>query len=288
MSEELVVLAVKVQDVRLGDITDHLGGRLKVREIVQRQYLWDLAGDEPGHVHAQLQGPGEIEPLFRRRLPKSDTVRVWRTLDAIGPVRGHGRRIEHTEMVTRGWFRFYSSHTAGCSCGWRDTTTHPGGAAGACLAEAAWLDHKTTALTQASYEAQSALRLVTELHDANESLAPVPWTFHPVYNGPAAGGGMAKGRLDGLPLDAARAAMAGWAGFLGADEVHEFRYPARQGLRGWKPPRVELTMSAYGGERALVELYALVEEPAPAPEPEDRQHAGQTTVAAPDRPDDPW
>lgn len=262
MSEDLVVLAVKVEDVRLGDITDHLGGRLKVREIVQRKYQWDLAGDEPGHIHRSLRrGPEEIPPQFRRGLPRTDTVRVWRTLDAIGPVRGHGRKFEHTEMVTRGWFRYYSSHTAGCSCGWKDTTTHTGGAAGAFLAEAAWLDHKRTALTQATYEAQSGLRLVTELQDTNESLAPVPWTFQPVYNGPAAGGGMAKGCLDGLPLEEARTAMAGWAAVLGADEVGEDRYPARQGLRGWKPPRVQLTVSAYGGERALVQLFAFVEEP---------------------------
>ncbi|MFE3855224.1 hypothetical protein ACFXPN_29335 [Streptomyces griseorubiginosus] len=278
----LVVLAVKVTDVRLGDITDHLGGRLLVREIVHRKHQWDLAGDEPGYVHQQRQGPDQIPPRFRRSLPKTDTVRVWRTLDAIGPVRGHGRRIEHTEMVTRGWFRFYDSHTAGCSCGWQDATTHAGGATGASLAEAAWLDHKRTALTDQAYQQQPALRLVTELQDANASLAPVPWTFGPVYNGPAAGGGMAKGRLDGLPLEAARSAMAGWAGVLGADEVHEFRYPARQGLRGWKPPHVEMNLSAYGGERALVQLTALIEEPTPGPTDD------AFTAASSDGSADPW
>jgi hypothetical protein len=277
--EELVVLAVKVPDVRFGDVTDHLGGRLVVREIVQRKHLWELAGDEPGHIHRDVRGPDEIPPRFRRSLPKSDTVRVWRTLGAIGPVRGHGRRIERGDLVVRGWFRFYNSHTAGCSCGWRDATTYTGNSSSA---EIAWRQHKTTALTEQAYAAQSGLRLVTELQDANQSLAPVPWTFQPVYNGPAAGGGMAKGSLDGLPLEDARTAMAGWADVLGADEVHEFRYPARQGLRGWKPPRVELTVSAYGGERALVQLSAFIEEP--APESAD----GTSTAASPAGGDGPW
>ncbi|MEU1478938.1 hypothetical protein [Streptomyces sp. NPDC005760] len=274
---DLVVLAVKVEDVRLGDITDHLGGRLVVREIVHRKYQWDLAGDEPGYVHRQSRGPDEIPPRFRRSLPRTDTVRVWRTLDAIGPVRGHGRRIERGDLVVRGWFRFYNSHTAGCSCGWRDATTYTGNSSSA---EIAWRQHKTMALTEQAYAAQSGLRLVTELQEANQSLAPVPWTFRPVYNGPAAGGGMAQGRLDGLPLEAARTAMAGWAGVLGAGEVHEFRYPARQGLRGWKPPRTELNLSAYGGERALVELSALIEEPGPADD--------ASTAISPDGGDDPW
>ncbi|MET7475112.1 hypothetical protein ABZT17_12230 [Streptomyces sp. NPDC005648] len=278
--EELVVLAVKVEDVRLGDITDHLGGRLKVREIVHRPYLWDLAGDEPGHVHRQGRGPDEIEPQFRRRLPKSDTVRVWRTLDAIGPVRGHGRKFEHTDLVVRGWFKFYSSHTAGCSCGWRDKTTYTDGSS----PELAWRQHKTATLTGQTHQAQPGLRLVTELQEANQSLAPVPWTFQPVYNGPAAGGGMAKGRLDGLPLEAARTAMAGWAGVLGADEVSEYRYPARQGPCGWRSPSVELTVSAYGGERALVELSALAQEHTPEAEPGD----GGSPVGVPDGGDDPW
>lgn len=268
MSEQFVVLALKVPDVRLGDITDHVGGRLKVREIVQRRYRWDLAGDAPGHIHYDGRSPDDIPPSARRSLPKTDTVRVWRTLEAIGPVRGHGRRIERTDLVTRGWYRYYSSHTAACSCGWREETTHTGGATGACVAEVAWLEHKATALTRASYVAQPALGLVTELQDANTSLAPVPWTFGPIYNGPGAGGGIARGSLDGLPLEDARAAMAGWADAVGAGEVREFRYPARQGLRGWKPPRVELSLSAYGGDRALVELAALVEEAAPADEPE--------------------
>ncbi|MDN3021563.1 hypothetical protein [Streptomyces sp. S.PB5] len=285
MSGQLVVLALKVPDVRLGDITDHAGGRLQVREIVQRRHLWDLAGDPPGHVHHDEHGrrdwraPDEIQPTARRSLPKTDTVRVWRTLEAIGPVRGHGRRIERTDLVARGWFRFYSSHTAGCSCGWREESTHTGGATGAGLAEAAWLDHKATALTRASYVAQPALGLVTELQDANTSLAPVPWTFGPVYNGPAAGGGIARGSLDGLPLEDARTAMTGWAAALGADEVREFRYPARQGLRGWKPPRVELSLSAYGSDRALVELAALIEEPASADESADRPGATPDEVA---------
>lgn len=261
MSEQLVVLALKVQDVRLGDITDHLGGRLRVREIVQRAHEWDLAGDPPDHYLPAYAPPQP--PLARRSLPKTDTVRVWRTLGAIGPVRGHGRRIARADLVARGWYRFYSSHTAGCSCGWRDETTHTDPSP----AEVAWLEHKATALTAAAYQAQPALRLVTELQEAKEDLAPVPWTFGSVYNGPAAGGGMAKGRLDGLPLEGARAAMAGWADALGANEVQEYRYPARQGPRGDRPSRVELTVSAYGGERALVELYALIDEPTPAPEP---------------------
>jgi hypothetical protein len=260
MTEQFVVLALKVRDVRLGDITDHLGGRMRVREIVQRAHQWDLAGDPPGE-HLPAYTPPH-PPTARRTDYPRDVVRVWRTLDAIGPVRGHGQKTTHTDMVVRGWYRYYSSHTAGCSCGWRDETTHTYNS----LAETAWLDHKAAALTATAYQAQPALRLVTELQDANASLAPVPWTFGPVYNGPAAGGGMAKGRLDGLPVDQARAAMAGWAGVLGAEEVHEFRYPARQGLRGWKPPRTELTLSAYGSERALVELAAYIEETAPAPE----------------------
>ncbi|MBE4790973.1 MULTISPECIES: hypothetical protein [Streptomyces] len=260
MTEQFVVLALKVRDVRLGDITDHLGGRMRVREIVQRAHLWDLAGDPPEEPRSAYDP--EHPPTARRTNYPRDIVRVWRPLDAIGPVRGHGRKTTHTDMVIRGWYRYYSAHTAGCSCGWRDTTTH----AYSSLAETAWLDHKAAALTAAAYETQPALRLVTELQAANTSLAPVPWTFGPVYNGPAEGGGMAKGRLDGLPVDQARAAMAGWAAVLGAEEVHEFRYPARQGLRGWKPPRTELTLSAYGGERALVELAAYIEETAPAPE----------------------
>ncbi|MDX3162393.1 hypothetical protein PV516_01080 [Streptomyces scabiei] len=255
MTEQLVVLALKVRDVRLGDITDHLGGRMRVREIVQRTHQWDLAGDPPEEPRSPYTT--EHPPTARRTDYPRDVVRVWRTLDAIGPVRGHGRKTTHTDMVVRGWYRFYSSHTAGCSCGWRDDTTHTY----ASLAETAWLDHKAGALTAAAYQAQPALRLVTELQDANTSLAPVPWTFGPVYNGPAAGGGMAKGRLDALPVDQARAAMAGWANVLGADEVHESRYPARQGPFGWKPPRTELTVSASGGDRALVELAAYIEEP---------------------------
>ncbi|MFJ1650052.1 hypothetical protein ACIOC2_01290 [Streptomyces sp. NPDC088337] len=260
MSEQLVVLALKVQDVRLGDITDHLGGRLRVREIVQRTHQWDLAGDPPDHYLPAYTPPQP--PLARRSLPKTDTVRVWRTLGAIGPVRGHGRRIARADLVARGWYRYYTSHTAGCSCGWRDETTHTDPSP----AETAWLEHKTTALTAAAYQVQPALALVTELQDANASLAPVPWTFGPVYNGPATGGGMARGRLDGLPVDRARAAMAGWADVLGAEEVREFRYPARQSARGWRPPRTELTLSAYGNDRALVELAAYIEEPGPGPE----------------------
>lgn len=255
MTEQLVVLALKVRDVRLGDITDHLGGRMRVREIVQRAHQWDLAGDPAGE-HRPAYVP-ERPPTARRTNYPGDVVRVWRTLDAIGPVRGHGRRFERTDLVTRGWFRYYSAHTAGCSCGWRDTVTH----SSASLAETAWLDHKAAVLIAATYEAQPALALVSVKQAANESLAPVPWTFGPIYNGPAAGGGIARGRLDGLPVDEARAAMAGWAADLGADEVHEFRYPARQGAFGWKPPRTELTLSAYGHDRALVELAAYIEEP---------------------------
>ncbi|MFJ7049004.1 hypothetical protein ACIQVC_37200 [Streptomyces sp. NPDC101112] len=263
MTERHVVLALPVRDVRLGDITDHHGGRMRVREIVQRTGQWDLAGD-PAEEYLSAYTPPH-PPTARRTEYPSDVVRVWRTLDAIGPVRGHGRKTTHTDMVVRGWYRFYSSHTAGCSCGWRDTTTHNS----ASLAENAWLDHKAAALIAAAYEAQPALALVTMKQTANESLAPVPWTFGPVYNGPAAGGGIARGRLDGLPVDRARAAMAGWADALGADEVHEFRYPARQGLRGWKPPRTELTLSAYGHGRALVELAAYSEEPDPGPQAAD-------------------
>ena len=55
--------------------------------------------------------------------------------------------------------------------------------------------------------------------------------------------------------------MTGWAGVLGTEEVQEFRYPARQGPRGWRPPRTELTLSASGSDRALVELAAYIKEP---------------------------
>ena len=258
MTEQFVILALPVREVRLGDITDHLGGRMRVREIVQRTGQWDLAGDPPEEQPSAYAPPHP--PTGRRTDYPRDVVRVWRTLGAIGPVRGHGQKTVHADLVVRGWYRFYSAHTAGCSCGWRDETTHTYSS----LAETAWLDHKAGALTAAAYEAQPALRLVTELQDANTSLAPVPWTFGPVYNGPAAGGGIARGRLDGLPVNQARAAMAGWAAVLGGHKVQEFRYPARQGPRGWRPPRTELTLSAEGGERALVELAAYIKETGPA------------------------
>lgn len=257
MTEQFVVLALPVRDVRLGDITDHLGGRMRVREIVQRTGEWDLAGDPAEESLSSYTPPRP--PTARRTDYPRDVVRVWRTLGAIGPVRGHGRKFTHADMVVRGWYRFYSSHTAGCSCGWRDDTTHTYSS----LAETAWLDHKAAALTADAYQAQPALRLVTELQESNTSLAPVPWTFGPVYNGPAKGGGIARGRLDGLPVDQARTAMAGWAGVLGVEEYREFRYPARQGPHGWRPPRTELTLSAYGSDRALVELAAYIKDPGP-------------------------
>lgn len=251
--EILVTLAVPVPQVRLGDITDHAEGRLRVREIVQRSRgPWDLAGDPPDHqpMPRELDDP----PRARRTVYARDRVRVWRPASAFPRSRAHARRIVSGDLVVRGWYKYYASHHATCSCGWQESNPR----ADAVLATQAWLGHKASVLTAAAHAEHAGLAAVCAAEDADPALLPVAWTFRSY---------VAEAHLDALPLDRARATATAWQQALTAPEgegLVDEPYQERTTARGLRPAGTYLYAHGRGQHGGFVTITGRIPDTAAA------------------------
>ncbi|MGW2183920.1 hypothetical protein ACWCXX_39285 [Streptomyces sp. NPDC001732] len=107
--------------VRLGDITDHFDGPLRITEITQRQSIWTLGGKHPDD-YTPIQ---ELEaPPLVRHVPSGNAVRIHRRPAYGEALRtpGHTRTIESHNPVRRGCYTHVDGWNASCSCGWASPT----------------------------------------------------------------------------------------------------------------------------------------------------------------------
>ncbi|MEU5908879.1 MULTISPECIES: hypothetical protein [Actinomycetes] len=257
-----VTILVRAEEAQLGDIADSTGGLVRVREIVQRHHTWDLAGDPPGHVaRVDRPGlwPGDTPPLIRHSLPRTDVIRVRRTVKAFGRLPGHSKNVHSHAPVKRGWYTDPGGYDAECSCGWKKDHVYvskSGAAYG-------WLEHKASELTRAAHDDNSALAWLATT-EAAHCLPPVPWTFKKITHGPRNGGGIAEASLDYLPLLLARQVLAAWRDVLtvDSDDTYENRREGpRQTSRGSRPGYTYLRLSGFAEGNARIILSARIDEP---------------------------
>lgn len=243
----VVTFLARTTEVCLGDVVDSVDGLVHVREIVQRPRWWDLAGDPPGHfipAH-QVRREGPPEPLIRRRLPRTDLIRVRRRVTAFGPLKGHSKNVHSHAPVKRGWYTDPHGYDAECSCGWK----HPNVYEHKQDAAHGWLRHKAGQLSEAAYADNSALLFISTAEVVHRHLPPMPWVFRKINSGPQLGGGFAEASISTLTVEQARQALAAWRelpGLTGVD-FDEYRYEGReQPFWGERPGGIALDQRASG------------------------------------------
>lgn len=235
----VVTFLARADEVLLGDTIDSLDGLVRVREIVQRPGRWDLAGDPPGLPARFISAPGPHNPAPQTRLSlwPYDSIRVRRPVTAFGRVKGHTKTVASHNPVKRGCYTHVEGYTAACSCRWKSRHIHPGRHS----AGEAWTKHKAGQITDAAYQANSALMFIATAEVVHPHLPPVPWQFTHVVSGENHGAGIAKAYVGALPVDQARVVLAAWRAVPGLTVdregswdreedvvVHTLRGPRRQ------------------------------------------------------------
>ncbi|MEU9661877.1 hypothetical protein [Streptomyces chartreusis] len=260
MQAPVVTFLARTSEVRLGDVVDSVDGPVHVREIVQRHRWWDLAGDPPGYyipAH-QVRRDGPPEPLIRRRLPRTDLIRVRRTVTKFGPLKGHSKNVHSHAPVKRGWYTDPNGYDAECSCGWK----HPDVLGTKGQAAYRWLAHKAGQLSEAAYADNSALLFIATAEVVHRQLPPMPWSFRKITHGPADGGGFAEASVSTLTVEQARAAFAAWRALPGLEDVSfdEYRYEARTPPFDERPGGIAMDQRALGPHRSSFLFTARIED----------------------------
>ncbi|MGW1039355.1 hypothetical protein [Streptomyces sp. NPDC002547] len=282
----VVTFLATVERVELGDVVDSVDGLVHVREICRRRYLWDLAGDPPGHIHHDRRGTDEIAPLICRTVPFTHTVRVRRAVTAFSPLKGHSKNVHSHAPVRRGWYTDPGGYDAACSCGWSGRKVYGSRE----RAAYGWLEHKAGQLTDAAYVDNSALQFLATAEIAHPDLPPLPWSFKQITHGPRIGGGYAEASLDTLTVQRAREVMAAWQTLPGLDDVtlEDHHYEARTHPWGKERPGwTGLHMTANGPDRSHFVLTANIDDqdddpcrPCGCPQRFERHAGGCPTLAA--------
>ncbi|GGX99044.1 hypothetical protein [Streptomyces fructofermentans] len=266
-----VTLLARADAVQLGDVIDTIDGPVRVREIVQRQHTYDLAGDPPGHVirYRTLRrgGPEDVPPLHRRRLARTMQIRVRRSVQKFGRLTGHTKKIASHNPVKRGWYTDPGGYDAACSCGWKHPDVHASrdGAAGG------WLRHKAGQLSEAAYADNPALLWLWTAETTHPSLPPLPWHFKKVVSrgtvGCEVGDGIAFADLDMLTVARARTVMGAWQAVFDVDPegtYEDYRPGPVDTLDGARPGWTTLRLSGTGIRTRII-LDARIDDPDSGP-----------------------
>jgi hypothetical protein len=262
----VVTMLARAEETLLGDVVDTIDGPIRVREIVQRRHYWDLAGDPPGHharPTARHRWPSLPEPLTRRILPASETIRIRRPVRDFGRLKGHTKDVRSHNPVKRGWYTHVSGYTAACSCSWKakDIYSSKGGASDG------YMGHKAGQFTEAAYADNSALLWLSSLEVVHPGLPHLPWSFKKIVSGPRHGDGIAEASLDSLTVDQARAVLDAWRPVIDVDDedsCDDHRPgPIHDPWRGQRPGNTYLRLSGNGGDNARVILTAVIDDPVP-------------------------
>ncbi|MEU9849218.1 hypothetical protein [Streptomyces sp. NPDC047985] len=225
------------EQVRLGDITDHPVGLLRITEITQRHDTWTLGGKHPDD-YTPIQ---ELEtPPLVRHVAGWDAVRVHRKPAHGERLRtpGHTREIKSHNPVRRGCYTHVDGWDASCSCGWVSLTNPQRGRQSA---SGAFLIHQVEVLTAATVDKYPNLAQIEGIEQQlGERLA---WEWRNRH---------ASAELTG-DGDTVRDRMGRWAGALDT-EVIETENPY------CTPPqrllRVSAPMPATGGSSVGFDLRA--------------------------------
>ena len=275
----VVTLLARASEVHLGDVIDSAHGLIHVREIVQRLHEWDLAGDPPGQLNALYLVPVvrsgfASEPSIRRRLLRTDLIRVRRAVTAFTSLKGHTKNVHSHAPVKRGWYTDPGGYDAECSCGWKAAEVYgskPGAAYG-------WLGHKAGQLSEAAYADNSALLFLSTAEVVHRQLPPMPWTFKKISHGPRNGGGYAEASLDTLTVEQARTSLAAWRTLPGLTDVEfdEYRYDSRElPFREQRPGGTALELSANGPHKCHLRWTARIDDFAPGQIPSPQEVPGR-------------
>jgi hypothetical protein len=194
-----VTLVVQPKDVQLGDITDHLTGFLRVREIVQRISVWTVGGHGPNDWTRVPMNDTDPPPLVRHVAGWSK-LRVYRRVKPGLRVPGHTKTVTSHNPRVRGCYTHVDGWNAACSCGWKSETVH--GSQG--RAREALIPHHAEILTQ---QTQDAVPNLVRIQALEEHLGDrLPWTWR---------NGIAEADLAGLPETEQRARLDLWAQAVG-------------------------------------------------------------------------
>ncbi|MCX5601566.1 hypothetical protein OOK29_25790 [Streptomyces phaeochromogenes] len=260
-----VTLLARADEVKLGDVIDTVDGLVRVREIVQRQHVWDLAGDRPGHIvrrpAGHRWGTPDVPPLHRRSLARTTQIRVRRTARDFGRLTGHAKKVASHDPVKRGWYTDPGGYDAACSCGWKhpDIFVSKGGAADG------WLAHKAGQISEAAYADNPALLWLSSVEVVHPALPTLPWSFRKIRDRPKAGDGIAAADLDMLTVTQARAVMSAWRAVIDVDDQYTFddhRTGPVNTIRGERPGWTSLRLSGTATHTRII-LDAHIDDPAP-------------------------
>jgi hypothetical protein len=265
----VATVLVRADEVLLGDVVDSTDGAVRVREIVERPFVWDLAGDPPGQSHTVGAWHRDTPPPATRvRVNPSLIMRVRRSVAKFGRLSGHAKRVHSHNPVKRGWYTHVEGYLAECSCSWKSATVHPGKHAAA----QAWLGHKAGQLSESAYASNSALLLIDTSEVVHPQLPGVPWRFSTVLTGDRQGRGIAKADISTMPLDQARAVMSAWQALPGLttddhgtwDTHHD---SAAYSLRGPRSGVTDLRLSLDDQDATRLILTASFNDPVPGTAP---------------------
>ncbi|MEE1812622.1 hypothetical protein [Streptomyces sp. BE133] len=191
------------EQIRLGDITDHPDGPLRIAEITQRRSTWTLGGKHPDD-YTPIQ---ELEaPPLVRHVVGWNAVRIYRKPAYSERLRipGHTRTIKSHNPVRRGCYTHVDGWDASCSCGWASPTNPQRGKN---AATGAFLLHQVEVLTAATVDKHPNLAQIESIEQQlGERLV---WEWRSKH---------ASAELAGNE-DAIRTRMGGWASALGTEVI---------------------------------------------------------------------
>ncbi|WP_406502196.1 hypothetical protein OHA04_45535 (plasmid) [Streptomyces sp. NBC_01590] len=233
-----ITLVLTPEQVRLGDITDHPDGPLRIAEITQRRSTWTLGGKHPDD-YTPIQ---ELEtPPLVRHVVGWDAVRIHRRPTHGETLRtpGHARTIKSHNPVRRGCYTHVDGWDASCSCGWASPTNPH--LRGKSAATEAFRLHQVEVLTAGTVDKHPNL---AQIEDIEQQLGErLVWEWR---------NGHASVELAG-DEDAIRDHMGRWASALDVEVIENEN-------RHCTPPqrllRVSAPMSATWGSSAGINLRA--------------------------------
>lgn len=198
-------IAVRPDEVDLGDVADHTDGLMIVTEITRRHATWSIAGHNPALPYrvpnpARAGWPSVVErPLLTRDITIQARIRVRRPATSWARLAGHTQKITTHNPTRLGMYTVAEGWDAACSCGWKGEKPYRGKDS----AREGVMRHRAEVLTDLTDRKLGNLAAIQRLETQLGDVLPWRWDHG------------AQAQLCGLTTAQALARLAPWAEALG-------------------------------------------------------------------------